>query len=81
MDWYIPVPLFVSVVLGYVMQVVSPDDDGPLHFGGDDDALEDFASDGDVGGEGALLINVGGFNCLFRSPEAKPDVLEVAHTG
>jgi len=80
-DWDISVSLLISVVFRNIVEIVPSDDDGSLHFSGDHDTLEKLAADGDVGGEGALLINVGGFNCLFRSPEAKPDVLEVAHAG
>lgn len=79
-DWNISVPLFVSVVLGNIMKVISADDDSPLHFGGDDDALQNFASDWHVGGEWALLIDVGGFDCLFWCSEAEADVFEIAYT-
>lgn len=34
----VPVPLFVSVVFRNIMQVVSSDNDGPCHFGGNHDA-------------------------------------------
>jgi hypothetical protein len=49
-----------------------------LHFGGDADAFQDSASDGDVAGEGAFLIDVSGFDGLFGSSEAESDVLEVS---
>ena len=35
----VPVSFLVPVVFGYVVQVISPDDDGPVHFGGNDDAF------------------------------------------
>lgn len=43
--WDVPVSLLVSVIFGHVVEVVAPDHDGPLHFGGDADALQDLASD------------------------------------
>lgn len=48
--------LLVTGVLGDVVQVLSPDDDGAVHLGGDDGAGEDTATDGDQTGEGALLV-------------------------
>ena len=69
---------FVSIVFGDIVKVVSSDNDGSLHFGGDADAFQDSASDGDVAGEGAFLIDVGGFDGLFGSSEAESDVLEVS---
>ena len=71
---------FVSVVLGNVVEVISSDDDGSLHLGGDADTLEDSASDGDVAGEGAFLIDVSGFDGLFGSFESKSDVFEIPDT-
>lgn len=76
--WDISVSLLVSVVFGDVVEIVSSDDDGSLHFCGDHNTLEDLASDGDVGGEGALLIDVFGFDGLFGGFESKADILEVS---
>ena len=72
---------FVSIVFGDVVEVISSDDDGSLHFGGDADTLEDSSSNGDVAGEGTFLINVGGFDGLFGSSESESDVLEISDTG
>jgi hypothetical protein len=77
-DWDVSVSLFVSVVLGNVVKIISSDDNGSLHLSGDADTLEDFSSDRDVAGEWAFLINVGGFNGLFGGFESKSDVLEVS---
>ena len=63
------------------MEVISSDDDGSLHLGGDADTLEDSASDGDVAGEGAFLIDVGWFDGLFGGSESESDVLEVSDSG
>jgi len=54
--------LLKSVVLLDEMEVIASDDDGSLHFVRDNNTLEDFASDGDVAGEGALVIDVIAFN-------------------
>lgn len=68
---------FISIVFRDIVKIVSSDDNGSLHFGGDADAFQDSASDGDVAGEGAFLIDVSGFDGLFGSFEAESDVLEV----
>jgi hypothetical protein len=75
------VSLFVSVVFGDVMEVVSSDDDGSLHLGADDDSLQYFSTDGDTTGERALLIDVGAFNSFLRCFEVKSDVFVVPDTG
>ena len=62
------------------MEIISSDDDGSLHLGGDNNAFKDFSSDGNVAGEWTLLINVGRFNCLLGSFESKTDVLEISDT-
>ena len=76
----VPVSFFVTVIFGDVVEVVSSDDNGPLHFGGDDDSLEDFASDGDVAGEGAFLIDVVSFDGLFGGFESEAYVFVVPDT-
>lgn len=53
--------LLESVILLDVMEIISSEDDGSGHFGVQHDSLQDSASDGDVGGEWALLINVSSF--------------------
>ena len=52
------VPLLEPVVLSHVVKVVSPDDNGAVHLQLDDDSGENAASDGDISGEGALLVDV-----------------------
>jgi len=51
-------PLLKTTVLGDVMEVISAYDNGALHFVGDNLSLEHTSTDGDVSGEGALLVNV-----------------------
>lgn len=50
------VPLLVTGVLGDVVEVLAADDDGSVHLGRDDGAGQDTAADGDLAGEGALLV-------------------------
>jgi hypothetical protein len=38
------------------VEVLSSDDDGSVHLGGNDGAGEDTATDGDEAGNGALLV-------------------------
>ena len=49
-------PSLLRTVLGDVVEVVPSDDEGTGHLGGDNTASEDTATDGDVAGEGALLV-------------------------
>lgn len=50
------VALLVTGVLGDEVQVLSSDNDGSVHLGGNDGAGQDTATDGDHTGEGALLV-------------------------
>lgn len=50
--------LLVSVVLGNVVKIVSSENNGSVHLGGDDSTSEDSTSDGDKANKGALLVNV-----------------------
>ena len=56
------VPLLEPTVFLDVVQVVSPDNNGPLHFGRNDQTLEDPSTDGNISREGALLIDVVALN-------------------
>ena len=62
------------------MEVVPSDDHGPLHLCGDDDALEDLAPDGDLAGEGALLIDIVGLDRFLGGLEAQSYILVVSHS-
>ena len=53
------VALLVTLVLLNVVEVVHTHDDGALHLGGLDNASQDAATDGNIAGERALLVNVG----------------------
>lgn len=50
------VALLVTVVLGDEVKVLAADDEGTMHLGGDDGTGQDTATDGDLAGEGALLV-------------------------
>jgi len=72
--------LLESVVLLDVMQVVASDDDGPCHFSRDDNTLEDSASDANVAGEWALLVNVGLLDGSLGSLEAESNFFVESNT-
>lgn len=71
------VALLETVVLLDVVEVVTAEDNGALHLGGDDNTTEDAAADGDVTGEGALLVNVRATDSSVGGLEAQADVTEV----
>ena len=50
--------LLKRVVLLHVMQVATPDDNVPVHLEFDDNTGQDLATDGNIAGERALLVNV-----------------------
>ena len=77
-NWDVSVSFFVSIVFRDVVKVISSDNNSSLHFGWDHDTLEDSSSDGDVAGEGAFLIDVGGFNGFLGGSESESDVLEIS---
>lgn len=74
------VALLVTTVLLDVLEVVTADDDGALHLGGDDETLDDAATDGHVASEGALLVNVLAGDGGLRDLEGEADVLHIAGT-
>ncbi|KAH3661844.1 hypothetical protein OGAPHI_006022 [Ogataea philodendri] len=69
------VSLLVSVVFWNVVQVVSSDDDGSVHFGGHNSSGQDSTSDRDGTGEWTLLVNVSTLDGGLRSLESQSDVL------
>ena len=66
--------LLESVVLLNVVQVVSANHDGALHFLLYHDALQDTASDRDQTGERTLLVDVVALDRIFRGLEAETDL-------
>ena len=76
-DGEVLVALHVTLVLLDVVEVVTADDDGVLLLGGVDDTTEEAAADGDVTGEGALLVDVltvdGGLGGLEAKTNGLPE--------
>lgn len=58
MNRNILMPLLETTVLGNVMKVIPAYNNGTLHLVGDNLSLENTSTDGNVSGEGALLVNV-----------------------
>jgi hypothetical protein len=65
----IAVSLLISVVFWDVVEVIATDNDSALHLGGDNDALQDLAANGNVACERAFLVNIVRFNSLFGGLE------------
>lgn len=75
------VALLITGILGHVVEVVTADDDGTGHLGGLHNTAEHTATDGNVAGEGALLVNIVANDRLLGSLDAKADVLPIAGCG
>ena len=67
MNGHVLVPLLEPVVFPNVVEVIASDDDGPVHLHFGDDSGQDTATDMDVAGEGALLVDVGALTSLKES--------------
>ena len=63
--------LLVSFVLPDVVEVVSANDECPLHLHALHDAREDTPTDGHVTSEGAFLVNVGAIGRLQEIENGK----------
>lgn len=74
-NWNVLVSLFVSVVLWNVVQVVSSDDNGTVHLGGDNDTSQNLTTDRNQTGERTLLVNVRTFNSGLWGLETQTSVL------
>ena len=61
--------LLESVILLDEMEIISSEDNGSSHLVGKDDSLEESTSNGNLGGEWALMIDVLSFNGSLRSFE------------
>lgn len=48
--------LLISAVFGNEVEVFAADDEGSVHFGRDYGSCEDTPTDGDLAGEGTLLV-------------------------
>ena len=74
------VTLLKSVILLDEVKVVPAHNDSPMHFGGNDHASEDAASNADASSEGTVVVYVSAVNGFFGCLEAQPYVLPVAHS-
>ena len=74
MGWEVVMSLLEPVVLLDVVKVISSEDDGSLHLGGEHDSLEDSSSNGYSRGEWALLVNVVALNGGLGGLEAYTSV-------
>jgi len=72
--------LLEPVVLAHVVEVVTTDDDVSVHFGRDHNTLEDFATDADISGEGALVVNELFFDGGLGGLEAKANFFVESNT-
>ena len=73
------VTLLETTVLLDVVEVVATDDDGALHLGRDDEPLQDLSTDGNVTGEGTLLVNVVALDRGVGGLDTQTDILHPAH--
>jgi hypothetical protein len=73
------VTLFETTVLGDVVQVVPPHNNGSLHLGGSDLSLEDATANGNVACEGALFVNIVALNGGWGSLNAQTNISHKAH--
>lgn len=74
-DWDVLVSLFVSVVFWNVVQVVSSDDDGTVHLGGNNGTGQDLTTDRNQTSEWTLLVNVSTLNSGLWGLETQTSVL------
>ena len=74
------VTLLETTVLLDVVEVVPAYDDGALHLRGNNQSLQDLTTDGDVSGEGALLVDVVALNGVSGGVEAQTDFFEVSES-
>jgi hypothetical protein len=79
MSMNVLVTFLVTLVLGNVVKVIPTNNDSALHLGGDDKSLEDLSTDGNVSGEGALLVDVGAFNGGIGGFNSETDIFDPAH--
>lgn len=67
MNGHIPMSLLESVVFPDVVQVITADDDGPLHLHFLDNPSKDTSTNRNVSSEGAFLVNVVTVNSLNKT--------------
>lgn len=75
---HILVAFLKAIVLPDVVQVVTADDNGPLHLHLCHHTRQNSSSDRDITRERAFLVNVGALNGLLWCLEAQTDVLIIS---
>ena len=77
MDCHISVSLLVPIVFLDIVEIISSDDQGSVHFARDHNTLDEFPSNAHLTSERALLVNEvsgdGSLGCF----ESKTDILPV----
>ena len=68
-----------TTVLLDVVKVITTDDNGALHLGGDDKTLKDLSTNGNISSEGALLIDVSSLDGSIGGLDAESDILNPTH--
>jgi hypothetical protein len=69
------VSLLISVVLSNVVKIISSNNKSVLHLSSTNNTLKDTASNRNIRGKRALLINITAFNSILRGLVAKTDAL------
>ncbi len=69
-DWDISVSLLISVVFWDIMEIVTSDNNGSLHFSRNNNALKDLTSNGYIGSEWTFLIDISWLNGFLGSFES-----------
>lgn len=65
MNRHISMSFFKTVVLSYVMEIISADHDGFLHLHFLYHSGKDATTDGHISSEGAFFVDVGAFDGLL----------------
>lgn len=79
MSMNVLVTLLKTTVLGNVMKVIPTNDNGPLHFGRNDQSLEDLSTNGDISRKRTLLVNVVALNGGIGGFDTETNVLDPTH--
>ena len=75
----IGVTLLETTVLLNVMQVITSDNNGSSHLGGDDNTLHDGTTDGHISGKRALFVDIVSLNGGHGRLDTKTHALDKAH--
>merc|ERR550532_262972 len=76
MDRHVLVSLLEPVVLLHVVEIVTPDNHGPVHLHLGDDSGQDPSTDRNLSSEGTLLVNVTSVFGLIGDLEAEAGIAE-----